>query len=105
MPLPLLLPDDVEFELELPELDAVAAAEFALAAVVALVVATVVFVDADAATALPLWPVATRPPMSAVAPAATVVVIAVRRLTRRRFRSRRSIGSRVLMVRHLSSHL
>ena len=100
---PLLLPDEVE--LELPELDEVAAVESVLAAVVAFVVATVVLVDADAARTLPPWPVAARPPMSAVAPAATVAVIAVSRLTRRRFRSRRSIGSRVLIVRHLSSHL
>lgn len=100
--------------LEVPELDAVVAVElFVLAlvavAAVAVVLAAVVAVAAvvaDAARALPLpCPAAARPPMSAVAPAATVAVIAVSRLTRRRFRSRRSIGSRLLIVRHLSSHV
>jgi len=72
--------------------------------VVAVVVATVGAV-AVAATALPVWVTAASPPIRAVAAAATVAVTAVSRLTRRRFRSRRSIVSRLLILRHLSSHV
>jgi hypothetical protein len=90
------------------ELSVEVAFESSDAVVLAVVVATRADVDVAATpTALLECPVAlaANPPIRAVNPAAAVAATAVSRLTRRRFRSRLSIGSLLLIPEHLSSRI